>query len=225
MNQPDKVRFPSDHSDEQCDIRVWASWQFLHICVIHIHTRYIYIYRVYTTIYIYIYIQMIYQPEIISFRLAVVATCPQWPRCSTACAVEAKTRSLPQRISTVSMSLLPCNQQECETIWEEGRRFACGEKGEEGQKAEAWERWTWKDKQKKEETWCEQCRSFHVQEAKKKQVIYRAIRIFGSFWSLGWIADIEQSNVLELPTPEGTRRSPVKAPAGLVQFWTHPCQC
>lgn len=47
-----------------------------------------------------------YQPDMISFRLKIVDTCPQWPRCSTACAVEAKTRSLPQRISAIPSVLL-----------------------------------------------------------------------------------------------------------------------
>ena len=62
---------------------------------------------------VYIFIQYIYiliasscQPDMISFRLKIVDTCPQWPRCSTACAAEAKTRSLPQRISAMPSVLL-----------------------------------------------------------------------------------------------------------------------
>ena len=84
-NHADEVRDPSHDCHEQCDIHVWASWQFVPLFMrIHIYT-------------IYTLIASSCQPDMISFRLKIVDTCPQWPRCSTACAAEAKTRSLPQR--------------------------------------------------------------------------------------------------------------------------------
>ena len=93
-NHADEVRDPSHDCHEQCDIHVWASWQFVPLFMrIHIYT-------------IYTLIASSCQPDMISFRLKIVDTCPQWPRCSTACAAEAKTRSLPQRISAMPSVLL-----------------------------------------------------------------------------------------------------------------------
>ena len=68
--------------------------------------------------------------------ICVDTLCPELPRCSSACAVEAKTRSVPQQMNKAhSFALGNCNRQECQEVREEGRRLGgcpCQErKGEE----------------------------------------------------------------------------------------------